>query len=84
MANLTLVSESDTLKRARMWALDEGTSVNGVVRDYLAEYAGMMSQMGEVVNGLLRLSQHTNVRRGNLRWVREDLYPPIREGVFLM
>jgi hypothetical protein len=30
MANLTVVIESDTLKRARMRALEEGTSVNGL------------------------------------------------------
>ena len=40
MANLTVVIESETSKRARMRALEEGTSVNAVVRDYLAEYAG--------------------------------------------
>ncbi len=33
MANLTIVIEGDTLKRARMRALEEGTSVNAVVRD---------------------------------------------------
>ena len=44
MANLTVVIESDTLKRARMEALEEGTSVNAVVRDYLADYAGTKAQ----------------------------------------
>lgn len=44
MARLTIVIESNTLKRARMWALEEGTSVKAVVRDYLADYAGMKVQ----------------------------------------
>ena len=75
MANLTVVIESDTLKRARMRALEEGTSVNAVVRDYLADYAGMKAQKEKAINDLLRLSQRTKTRRGNRRWTREDLHP---------
>ena len=44
MGNLTIVIESDILKRARKRALEEGTSVNVIVRDYLADYAGMKAQ----------------------------------------
>ena len=57
MANLTVVIESDTLKRARMRALEEGTSVNAVVRDYLADYAGTKAQKEKAINDLLRLSK---------------------------
>lgn len=74
MANLTIVIESDTLKRARMRALEEGTSVNAVVRDYLADYAGMKAQKDEAINDLLRLSRRAKTRRGNRRWTREDLH----------
>jgi len=74
MANLTVVIESDTLKRARMRALEEGTSVNAVVRDYLADYAGMKAQKDKAINDLLRLSQRAKARRGNRRWTREDLH----------
>lgn len=74
MANLTIVIESDTLKRARIRALDEGTSVNAIVRDYLADYAGMKAQKDEAIKDLLRLSQRTKAKRGNRRWAREDLH----------
>jgi hypothetical protein len=74
MANLTIVIESDTLKRARMRALEEGTSVNAVLRDYLADYAGMKAQKDQAVNDLLRLSQRAKTKRGNRRWTREDLH----------
>jgi hypothetical protein len=74
MANLTIVIEGDTLKRARMRALEEGTSVNAVVRDYLADYAGMKARKEKAINDLLRLSQQTKARRGNRRWTREDLH----------
>lgn len=74
MANLTVVIESDTLKRARMRALEEGTSVNAVVRDYLADYAGMKAQKEKAINDLLRLSKRAKTRRGARRWSREDLH----------
>lgn len=74
MANLTIVIEGDTLKRARMRALEEGTSVNAVVRDYLADYAGMKAKKEKALNDLLRLSQSTKTRRGNRQWNREDLH----------
>lgn len=74
MANLTVVIESDTLKRARMRALEEETSVNAVVRDYLADYAGTKAQKERVINDLLRLSQRAKTKRGNRRWTREDLH----------
>lgn len=74
MANLTVVIESDTLKRARMRALEEGTSVNAIVRDYLADYAGAKAQKEKAINDLLRLSKRAKAGRGNRRWTREDLH----------
>jgi hypothetical protein len=74
MANLTIVIEGGTLKRARLRALEEGTSVNAVVRDYLADYAGMKARKEQAINDLLRLSQSTNSRRGRRRWTRDDLH----------
>lgn len=40
MTNLTVTVDEETLKRARIRALEQGTSVNALVRDYLAAYAG--------------------------------------------
>jgi hypothetical protein len=74
MANLTVVIESETLKRARMRALEEGTSVNAIVRDYLADYAGMQAEKEKAIHDLLRLSQRSKTRRGNRRWTRDDLH----------
>jgi len=40
MANLTLTIDEDALRRARIRALEHGTSVNAVVREFLESYAG--------------------------------------------
>lgn len=39
MSNLTLAIDEDLLRRARVRATEQGTSVNAVVRDLLAGYA---------------------------------------------
>ena len=40
MANLTLAIDEDVLRRARIRALEQGTSVNALLREYLDAYAG--------------------------------------------
>lgn len=40
VANLTLTIDEHLLRRARMRALERGTSVNALVRDYLESFAG--------------------------------------------
>ena len=42
--NLTIVVDDDILKRARIRALEEDTSVNAVLRAYLTAYAGVDRQ----------------------------------------
>ena len=39
MANLTITVDEDILKRARMRALEEGTSVNALLAEYLTRFA---------------------------------------------
>ncbi|MEE3276043.1 MAG: ribbon-helix-helix protein, CopG family [Actinomycetota bacterium] len=39
MANLTLAVDEDLLRRARVRAAEQGTSVNAIVRDLLNAYA---------------------------------------------
>ncbi|MDR1635316.1 MAG: hypothetical protein LBS27_10455, partial [Bifidobacteriaceae bacterium] len=39
MTNLTLSIDEPVLRRARIRALEEGTSVNALVREHLARYA---------------------------------------------
>lgn len=59
MTNLTISVDEQTLKRARMRALEEDTSVNAVLRAYLEEYAGVRRERREAwrrIQGLARKS----------------------------
>jgi plasmid stability protein len=74
MANLTLTIPDDVLKRARLRALEQGTSVNAIVREQLAQYAGANAAHRQAVDTLLRLSRATQSRRGRRRWTRDELH----------
>jgi DNA invertase Pin-like site-specific DNA recombinase len=53
MTNLTITVDAQTLKRARVRALEEGTSVNAVLRDYLESYAGVSREQREALQRIL-------------------------------
>ncbi|MBX6765309.1 MAG: hypothetical protein IRY88_16820 [Rubrobacteraceae bacterium] len=57
MANLTITVDDETLKKARMRALEEDTSVNAVLREYLEEYAGRRRERREAGRRLLELAE---------------------------
>ena len=55
--NLTITVEDEVLRSARIRALEENTSVNAVLRDYLTAYAGLASGKRGAADRLLHLSR---------------------------
>lgn len=75
MANLTITVDEDTVKRARMRALEEGTSVNAVLREYLEDYSGVRRERREAGRRLLELARNSGAGSGGEGLPkREDLY----------
>ena len=72
--NLTIVVDDDTLKRARIRAIQDNTSVNAVVREYLTAYAGADRHRSEACERLLALSHASTSRRGGAEWTRDELH----------
>ena len=74
MANLTIVVNDQVLQRARIRAIQHGTSVNAVLRDYLEAFAGG-DEAGVALAGFLDLAGMVQVAdQGPRRWTREELY----------
>jgi hypothetical protein len=72
--NLTLVIEEDLLLAARKLALDQRTSVNQLVRDYLTT---LVQEPGRrrLARARLRKAFETGlVEVGDRKWSRDDLY----------
>ena len=60
MSNLTIVVDEATLKKARLKALNEGRSVNEVLRNFLESYAGVAVEQVAALDDLLALSRGRN------------------------
>lgn len=75
MANLTLSIDDDLLHRARVRAVEQHTTVNAVVREYLEEFAGESAAHRAMAEFLaLAGSVHASSGPAGRGWTREDLY----------
>ncbi len=55
MKNITLAIDDDVLDRARIVAAEKKTTVNALVREFLADLAGRDERLAEARKQLLRL-----------------------------
>ena len=74
MGNLTITVDDESLKRARIRALEEGTSVNALLRDFLDAYAGVRRAQKNAVSEVVALSRRSQSRRRGRSWTREELH----------
>lgn len=76
MANLTLTIDEETLRRARIRALQEGTSVNALVREYLERFADHDERVTEGRRRVVELARASTsgVDGGGRTWTREEGY----------
>lgn len=74
MANLTIVIDDEVLRKARLRALERGTSVNSLLRDYLEAYARVRPERESAIADLLRLSENAKSRKGAKKWTRDELH----------
>ena len=74
VANLTITIDDELLRQARIRALDQGTSVNALLRDYLTAFAGAGGAQARALDDLLAVSAASSSRRGGATWSRDDLH----------
>jgi hypothetical protein len=75
VANLTLTIDERLLKRARVRALEQDTSVNALVRSYLEEFTGGGARP-EGLTGFLALTESIHAASGpaGRSWTRDELH----------
>ena len=72
--NLTLTLDDDLLRAARKVAIDRNTSVNQMVRDYLAGVVRETDRQQAALASLERVFREDRVRVGRRTWTRSDLH----------
>ncbi len=74
MTNLTITVDEQTLKRARIRAIEEGTSVNVVLRRFLEAWARPPAEApGEAFVAIAREASGASGPAGRT-WKRDDLH----------
>ena len=73
--NLTITVDDEVLRRARIRALSQGTSVNAVLRDFLESYAGSDVETG-ARHHLAKLARGSTASSGDdgRTWTRNEVY----------
>lgn len=75
MTNLTLAVDEETLRKARIRAIQRGTSVNSLIRNYLERLAGE-SQASAGIADFLDAVSGAGASSGTegRAWTRDELY----------
>jgi len=76
LANLTIVVEDDLLRRARIRALEQDTSVNALLRRYLQAYVDADAESRLAMSRFLDRARRSSAGSGEAgrTWTREDLH----------
>lgn len=74
MSNLTITVDEEVLRKARIRALEQGSSVNAVLRALLEAYAGVRHSQAAAATDLIALSRKSRSRRGTGRRARDELH----------
>jgi hypothetical protein len=71
MKNITLSIPDDLLNKSREYALEHGTSLNQMIRDYLN--SRVMKDQKKALESLFGKMDSVQVKT-NIKWTRDDLY----------
>jgi hypothetical protein len=74
MTNVTMAIDEETLKKARIHALEQGTSLNAVVREFIEAYAQGQDKYTEATASLIAKSNALRGSSGGASWKRDELY----------
>jgi hypothetical protein len=79
VANLTLSVDDEVLKRARIRALEQGTSVNAILAERLQAFAREGEAQVRATQALLEVAKENRSRargagRRKRRWTRDELH----------
>ena len=74
MTNVTLSVDEEDLKQARILALQQGSSLNAVIRDFLQSYIGRAERYQQVTGRILQQAERSQFNSEGHKWTREELY----------
>lgn len=74
MANVTLALDDALLRKARVKAVHDNTSVNAVIRAFLAQWVQDDDERAAVVTRVRAALDAAEYRSGGVTWTRDELH----------
>ncbi len=74
MKNITLAVDEEVLAIVRRYSAEQNRSVNGLVREFLADIARREDRARQARTTIRNLSENSTAKRGIGSWRREDLH----------
>lgn len=74
MKNITLSVDEKILAAVRRYAVERDSSVNALVRDFLAEIATREDRARKARERIRELSDQSTARIGSRTWTRDELH----------
>lgn len=74
MTNVTLSIDEENLRQARILALQKGTSLNALIREFVKDYIAGHKQYQQVTGRILRQAEQSPYSSGGRKWTREELH----------
>lgn len=74
MSNITLSVDDEVLARARRYAVEHDTTVNGLVRDFLTALATREDRARKARRRIRQLSERSVAKVGAPTWTRDELH----------
>lgn len=74
MANLTITLNDELLRKARIRAAEQGTSVNAVLRQYIEEWTGLEDERRRAIEQFVAASKRSRASSASRTWTRDELH----------
>jgi plasmid stability protein len=75
MKNITLAIDEEVLRSARIYAAEHDTTVNALVREFLAQFDKQREvRAAKAREELVKMSEESTARMGSWKWNRDDAY----------
>ena len=71
---MTIAVDEEVLRKARIVALERGTSLSVVIRSWLEAYAEVGPGQLQAAKAILEISESYEAGSGGMRWTRDELH----------
>jgi len=74
MANLTISIDEQLIRKARVRAIHEGTSISARIREFLTAYAGEENRQQQAVQDFIAAARRSKASSRGVAWNRADVH----------